>query len=79
MSDHSDHVSRDQSLTDALSRLSLRQREVIVLRYYGQMSEQETAEILGIPVGTVKSRTSAAMNILAATLDRDDFLDRGAP
>ena len=44
-----------------LAALSDLQREVVVLRYYQQRSEAETAEILGIPKGTVKSRLHAAI------------------
>ncbi len=43
------------SLEHALSELTLRQRTVLVLRYYEDLTEAETARILGIGVGTVKS------------------------
>ena len=44
-----------------LSVLSDLQREVVVLRYYQHRSEAETAEILGVPRGTVKSRLHSAI------------------
>lgn len=49
-----------------LLRLPRRQRAVIVLRYYEDLTEKETAEVLSISVGTVKSHTHAAMRSLRA-------------
>jgi len=51
---------RDE-LRRLLAELSPRERAVIVLRYYCDQSEQETAATLGIPVGTVKSTSSRAL------------------
>jgi RNA polymerase sigma-70 factor (sigma-E family) len=48
----------------ALRRLPPRQRAVLVLRYFDDLSEVRTAEILGISVGTVKSQASAALRRL---------------
>jgi RNA polymerase sigma factor (sigma-70 family) len=45
----------------ALGRLSRRQRAVVVLRYFDDLSEAATAEALGCSVGTVKSQTSKAL------------------
>ena len=44
--------------------LPSRQREVIVLRYYSELSEAETAATLGVSVGTVKAATHRALNTL---------------
>jgi len=54
---------RDE-LRRLLSGLGARERAVIVLRYYCDQSEQETAKTLGIPVGTVKSTCSRALSRL---------------
>jgi RNA polymerase sigma-70 factor (sigma-E family) len=48
-------------LLPALKRLSPRQRSVVVLRYFGDHTESETAELLGCSVGTVKTQASRAL------------------
>jgi RNA polymerase sigma-70 factor (sigma-E family) len=50
----------------ALAKLTRKQRAVLVLRFYEDMSETRTAEILGVRVGTVKSQTSVALARLRA-------------
>jgi RNA polymerase sigma-70 factor (sigma-E family) len=50
-------VDRRLLLDHALARLTARQRSVVVLRYYDDLSERETADLLGVSVGTVKSTT----------------------
>jgi RNA polymerase sigma-70 factor, ECF subfamily len=58
-------------IADALSKLSPRQRAVIVQRYYLEMSEQEMAEVLDSPPGTVKWLLSAARDRLRTLLDSE--------
>ena len=48
----------------AVQTLPQKARAVVVLRYYEQLSEAETAEVLGISVGTVKSQASRALAAL---------------
>ncbi|MFC5827877.1 SigE family RNA polymerase sigma factor [Nonomuraea insulae] len=55
-------------LMTALRGLPPRQRAVIVLRYWEDLSETQTAEILGCTVGTVKSQASKAMAKLRTAL-----------
>lgn len=64
--DHSGVIEDTQTLLDAVRALPLGQREVIVLRYYADLSEQQAAQTLGIPIGTVKSRAARALASLAA-------------
>ncbi|MGH8891399.1 MAG: SigE family RNA polymerase sigma factor [Acidothermaceae bacterium] len=53
----------------ALGRLPLRKRACVLLRYYADLSEAETAAVLGVSVGTVKSQTSKALSQLATLLE----------
>ena len=55
---------RGAALWDLVQTLPKKARAVLVLRYYEQLSEAETAEVLGVSVGTVKSQTSRALAAL---------------
>jgi RNA polymerase sigma factor (sigma-70 family) len=55
----------------ALRALPDRQREALVLRYYGDLSEAQIASTMGISRGAVKSHTARAMSALRAVLERD--------
>ena len=65
---------RRRQVTVAVRALPRRQRECVLLRYYGGCSEHEVAAALGISAGSVKTHTSRAMATLATKLadDRDD-------
>src|SRR5919205_119492 len=55
-------TTEHQAVVTALGQLPPRQREVLVLRYYGGMSEAEIADATGISRGTVKSTASRALD-----------------
>jgi len=59
-------------LKAALTGLPLRQRATIVLRFYCDMSVDQTAEILGCTPGTVKSQTSKALDALRRVLEQPE-------
>jgi RNA polymerase sigma-70 factor (sigma-E family) len=59
---------RDQ-LVRAIRELPYRQRAVVVLRFWHDLTEQQTADALGIHTGTVKSQTSRALRRLRELLD----------
>ncbi len=54
-----------------VSRLPQHQREVIVLRFSEQLKYEEIAQVLGCPVGTVKSRLFYALRTMRQWLDQD--------
>jgi RNA polymerase sigma-70 factor (sigma-E family) len=62
---------RDELWT-AIVRLPLRQRVCLVLRYYEDLSERDTAAVLGCSIGTVKSTTSRAIARLRKELSHVD-------
>jgi RNA polymerase sigma-70 factor (sigma-E family) len=64
-----DDAYEDRTLLDALRQLPPRQRAVVALRYYDDLTEAQTAAVLGCSVGTVKSQASAAMAKLRTLLD----------
>jgi RNA polymerase sigma factor (sigma-70 family) len=61
-------AERDRALLAAVGELPERDRLVVSCRYLLEMSEAETARVLGIRVGTVKSRLSRALGKLRALL-----------
>ncbi|GAB4050067.1 hypothetical protein GCM10028775_20750 [Catellatospora paridis] len=71
------------ALGQALGTLTPRQRAVVVLRYYEDLSEADTAALMGCSVGTVKSQTHLALGHLRRALPRyaeqaEDYADGGA-
>jgi RNA polymerase sigma-70 factor (ECF subfamily) len=71
-------VDRDQ-LERGFRRLSIDHRAVVVLHHYLDLSLDDVADTLGVPVGTVRSRLHHAMRALRAALDADARLPaRGA-
>lgn len=62
------------ALLVAIGRLTEREREVLAYRYFAGLGEQETAEMLGIAAGTVKSRTARALASLRAIYQRSSSL-----
>jgi RNA polymerase sigma-70 factor (sigma-E family) len=71
--DASADLDLHDALWTALAGLPKRQRAMVVLRYYEDLSEAETAQVMGVSVGTVKSTTSRALSRLRETTGlRDD-------
>jgi RNA polymerase sigma-70 factor (sigma-E family) len=70
-SDGSDALAERDALLAATRRLPQGQRAVLVLRFFEDLSVEETAQVLGISPGTVKSQTSRALAQLRAGLTPD--------
>jgi RNA polymerase sigma-70 factor, ECF subfamily len=81
--DHADQVVASVTVLEALEGLSDDHRGVLDQLYFQGRSLGETATALGIPTGTVKSRTYYALRALRRALNRDDVLnvmgEGGAP
>lgn len=60
-----------RQVLDALARLAPRQREVLVLRYWSDLTEAQIAETLGVSRGTVKSTANRALGALEKLLEAD--------
>jgi RNA polymerase sigma-70 factor (sigma-E family) len=73
--DRHDHGERS-ALWEFVQTLPRKQRAVVVLRYYEDLSEAEVAEILGISVGTVKSQSSRALAALRSRVHTQPMLAR---
>jgi len=58
-----------REVLDAMARLSTRQREVLVLRYWSELSETEISQVLGVSRGTVKSTASRALDTLEKVME----------
>jgi RNA polymerase sigma-70 factor (sigma-E family) len=73
-----DQVDERHRVWAAIQRLPARQKLVVVLRYYEDLSEMETAAVLGCAPGTVKSQLFKAMAHLRAALGTASGAERGA-
>ncbi|KRA39034.1 MULTISPECIES: SigE family RNA polymerase sigma factor [unclassified Nocardioides] len=76
--EHDDRLRR-LDMVAALAQLPPRQRAVVVLRFYEDLSVRETAAALGVTDGTVKSQTSLALERLRAILGDEVALPAEGP
>jgi RNA polymerase sigma-70 factor (ECF subfamily) len=61
-----------ESVRQALADLPPTQREVLVLAYFDGLTQTEIAKLTGLPLGTVKTRTSTGLRRLHTALSRDE-------
>lgn len=69
----------DRDLLRALRELPKGQRAVVVLRYFEDMTERDTAAVLGCSIGTVKSQNARAMASLRVSLTTTDSFQERVP
>ena len=67
-----DRLVEHQRLVAALRRLPVEVRTAVVLRYCEDLTEQDAAAVMGVAVGTVKSRTARGLARLRGLLEEDD-------
>jgi RNA polymerase sigma-70 factor (sigma-E family) len=67
--DHARRVDDRDAMWRALQELPPRQRAVIVLRYYEDLTEAEIAAVMGVTTGTVKSQAARALRRLGDVLE----------
>lgn len=72
-----ERLEQREGLAGALAALPIEQREVLSLRYGQELPVEEAAAVLGLPAGTVKSRTFAALRRLRALLTPGEADDEG--
>jgi RNA polymerase sigma-70 factor (ECF subfamily) len=63
-------IGEKEDVRQALGKLSRKLRPVVIYRYYWGMSYAEIAEVMDIPLGTVKSRLALGMKNLGKALDK---------
>jgi len=66
LADPADAATVRVTVERALARLTRRQRTILVLRFFEDLTEAQTAEVLGIGLGTVKSQTRDSLARLRA-------------
>jgi len=73
MEDKVDNQMDYERLTNAMESLDAKHRAVLVLRYFNDLSYDEVAQAVGVPLGTVKSRINHALKALRTRLGDQDL------
>ena len=73
------HPGAGVDLLRALARLPVRKRACVVLRFYLDLSVADTAAVLGVSAGTVKSQTAKGLYTLRELLAEDDSVSGSSP
>ena len=73
--DCNQHGEVREELASAMASLSAHEREIVLMRFVDGMMPQEIAVVLGIPLGTTKSRLSRALNRLREDPRMRDYFE----
>jgi RNA polymerase sigma-70 factor (ECF subfamily) len=76
--DTASQIATQHQLDDAFRRLGVEHRTVVVLIHYVGLTPAETAEAMGTPVGTVRSRLHYALKHMRAAVEADARIERNA-
>ncbi|HEU5139780.1 MAG TPA: RNA polymerase sigma factor [Bacillales bacterium] len=66
-----------EEMLSLLNELPEMQREIVILRYYNELKLYEVAEVIGCPIGTVKSRLFYALRLLKSRMEENGRVDHG--
>ena len=69
-----DRLTWASEVRGALNSLGADQREALELSYFGDLTQKEIADRLGVPIGTVKARMARGMRRLAERIEKGDVL-----
>ncbi|MEO8697107.1 MAG: sigma-70 family RNA polymerase sigma factor [Acidimicrobiales bacterium] len=70
--DHAEQIADYELVAQLLATLKPKVRAMVVLRFFGDLTEAQTAKIVGVPVGTVKSSISRALESLRGSLTKGE-------
>jgi RNA polymerase sigma factor (sigma-70 family) len=71
-SDHAEQIADHELVAQLLATLKPKVRAMVVLRFFLDLSEAQTADLVGVPVGTVKSSVARALDALRGSLAKGE-------
>lgn len=66
---------REELLFNAINMLPYKLKEIIILKYYNDFSQEEISNILNIPIGTVKSRINSSLKKIKKFIGENNLLE----
>jgi DNA-directed RNA polymerase specialized sigma24 family protein len=72
-------LAEEDAIWQATRSLSDKQQAVVILRYYWELPYAEIAQVLDIPLGTVKSRLDLALKTLRKIIEEQEVIENPVP